>query len=169
MGAFTFDGGLTFWTLVTFACLLALLAKFVFKPFKKLLDEREQRIRDALEKSDRAREEAGKILDQNREQIDGARKEARHIIEEGHRIVAEMKNEAKDSAQRETDAAVARARTEIERQTQRSLDDLKGTVAGLSVRIARQVIGENLDETRHEELANNFIERLKKSHAARKS
>lgn len=169
MGIFTFDGGLTFWTVVTFVCLLAVLAKFVFKPFRKLLDQREQGIRDALEQSDRAREEAGQLLDQNRQGIEEAREEARRIIEEGHRIVAEMKKEARDHSDRETDAAVARARTEIERQTQKSLDDLKGTVAGLSVRIARQVIGESLDETRHEELAKNFIERLKKSHAARRS
>lgn len=169
MGMFSIDGGLTFWTVVTFACLLALLAKFVFKPFRKLLDEREQHLRDSLEKSDQAREEAGKILEVNREQINEARQEARRILEEGRRIVTEMKKEAKDSAQRETDAAVEKARMEIERQTQQSLDDLKGTVAGLSVRIARQLIGENLDETRHEELARNFIERLKKSHAARKS
>jgi len=167
MGPFEFDGGLVFWTLVTFACLLALLARFVFKPFRKVLEEREARIRDSLDEAQRAREEAQEILDRNEEQLSQAREEARRIIAEGHRIAADMKDEAGESAKREADRAAEHARAEIDRELQRSLDELKGTVANLSVRIARQVIREKLDDKRHEELANDFIERLKKSHASR--
>ena len=48
-------------------------------------------------------------------------------------------------------------------------NELKGAVAGLSVRVARQVLREGLDEARHEELTETFIERLKKSYANRDS
>jgi F0F1-type ATP synthase membrane subunit b/b' len=41
-------------------------------------------------------------------------------------------------------------------------------VANLSVRVARQVIRGKLDEEQHEQLADDFIDRLKKSHASRK-
>ena len=49
------------------------------------------------------------------------------------------------------------------------MDELKTTVANLSVRIARQVIQEGLDEKRHMELADTFIDRLKRSHAGQRS
>jgi F0F1-type ATP synthase membrane subunit b/b' len=49
------------------------------------------------------------------------------------------------------------------------MDELKNTVANLSVRVAREVIGESMDETRHRQLADDFIERLKQTRATRQS
>ncbi len=162
-----FDPGLFVWALLTFAALVALLARFAFKPLREALSQREAAIRQSLDEARTAREQAQEILKQNQAQLDEARTEARRIIDEGNRLVVEMRREGQTQAKQEADALVDRAKGEIERETQRSLADLKDTVAGLSVRIARQVIREGLDEKRHEELADSFIERLKKNYAAR--
>jgi len=164
---FKLDGGLTFWALITFACLFLLLARFVFKPFQRILKEREESILASLKEAEKARQEAGNLLETNRQQLGVAREEARRVITEGHRIVSTMKQEVKESAKKEANQIIDEARTEIDRELQRSLDDLKSTVAGLSVRISRQIIKEQLDEKRHEELADEFVERLKKRYAKR--
>lgn len=169
MDVFSFDAGLTFWTLLTFGCLFAVLARFTFKPLRKIMEERESRVRASLEKAEKARQQAEDLLAKNEEKLTEARSETRRIINDGHRVVAEMKREARDSAKRDADLIVGQARTDIERELQRSLEELKGTVANLSLRIARQVIKENLDEKRHEALADDFVQRLKKSHAVRRS
>jgi F-type H+-transporting ATPase subunit b len=169
MGSLTVDVGLLFWTLLTFACLFLLLARFAFRPIRDILEKREQAIRGSLEKADQARREAERILVKNDEQLSEARTEARKIIDEGHRIVADMTREAHREARREADEMVDEARAEIDRQLQRSLDELKGTVASLSVRIARQVIQEGIDDKRHAQLADDLIERLKEVHARRRS
>jgi F-type H+-transporting ATPase subunit b len=165
----SFDPGLTFWTLVTFGCLFLLLARFAFKPLGRILQQREDAIRESLEKAERAREEADRMAEENRQGINEAREEARRIISEGHKIVARMKHEAGESARNEANAIIQQANEEIRRETRRSLDELKSTVANLSVRIAAQVVRAELDEQRHAELADDFIERLKKSHAQRSS
>jgi F-type H+-transporting ATPase subunit b len=167
MGPLTFDPALTICTVVTFAGLFLLLARFTFKPLRKILDEREERIRGSLEEAKAAREEAQRILGENARRLDEAREETRRIIAEGHRIVANMKLEAEERAREEADQTVKQARAEIDRELRKSLDELKGTVAGLSVRISRQIIRGSLDEKRHEELAEDFIERLKKTHAVK--
>jgi len=164
-----FDPGLTFWTLVTFACLLLVLARFAFRPLQKILREREESIERSLAEAEQARAEARALLAKNEEQLAAAREEARRVIGEGQRVVAEMKREAEERARSEARQIVDGARGEIDRELQRSLDELKSTVAGLSVRIARQVIREELDEERHARLADDFIERLKKSYAARRN
>jgi len=163
-----FNGGLFVWTLLTFAGLVALLARFAFKPLRAALDKRETAIRESLNAAEKARDEAKALLEDNDAKLNEAREEARHIISEGHKIVTDMKREASERAREEADTIVSQARREIDREVQKSLDDLKSTVAGLSVRISRQVIRGELDEERHEQLADDFIERLKKSHAARK-
>ncbi len=167
MGPLTFDPALTLCTVITFAGLFLLLARFTFKPLRKVLDEREERIQGSLEEARTAREEAQRIMEENARRLDEAREETRRIVAEGHRIVADMKREAEERAKEEAALAVKQARAEIDRELQKSLNELKGTVAGLSVRISRQIIRGSLDEKRHEELAEDFIERLKKTHAVK--
>ena len=168
MGPFEFDGGLMLWTVVTFGCLLMILARFVFKPFRRILEQREQSIRDSLEKADKARQDAENILERNEKQLNKARQETRRIINEGHRVVADMRKEAEEKAKEDASTIIDHARAEINTELQKSLSELKSTVVNLSVRISRQIIKEDLDETRHEKLADEFIDRLKKTHAAKR-
>jgi F-type H+-transporting ATPase subunit b len=164
----SFDAGLFFWSLATFGLLLLALSRFALKPLTKLLAEREKAIRESLEAATKAHAEAEQIRAENQEALKRVREEAGRTIDEGHRIVAEMKREATAKAKEETEEILKHARSEIDRELQRSLDELKGTVSNLSVRISRQVIRENLNEDRHRELADMFVEQLKKSHASRK-
>lgn len=167
MGPFAIDTGLLFWTLVTFIALVFLLARFTFKPLTRLTEERERNIRESLEKAETARDQAQELLDLNEKRLSEAREEARRIINEGHRIVAQMKREAAERSQEDAEAVINQARAEIEGEVQRSLSELKTTVANLSLRITRQVIRDDMTDERHEQLASDFIERLKKSHARR--
>lgn len=158
-----FDPGLFLWALATFAGLMLLLSRFAFKPLREMLQRREETIREAIRQAETARLEARQLLEQQQAGMAEARQQAREAIEEGNRIVAGIKREAAEAGRQQTELLLERARTEIENETRKSLDDLKGTVAALSVRVARQIIRENLDEKRHEELADQFIERLKKN------
>jgi len=158
------DIGLMVWTLLTFAGLLLLLARFAFRPLKRILGEREATLRTAMEKAEEASRHAQEVSQRNEQQLDEARTEARRIIAEGQKIVAQMRRETQESARQESEQIIRQARTEIEQEVRRGLDDLKGSVANLSLRIARQVIKEELDEKRHDRLVTEFIERLKESH-----
>jgi F-type H+-transporting ATPase subunit b len=163
METLSFDGGLVFWTLVTFAAMFAVLSRYAFRPLRRLLQEREDAIRRSLKEAQDARDEARRIVSLNEEHLNKAREEARKIMREGQQIVADLKREAQQHAKEEADAIVRQAQEEIDRQVRKSMDDLKGTVANLSVRIAEQVIRDELDEKRHAELVDGFIERLKAS------
>jgi len=158
-----FDPGLFFWSLATFAGLMFLLSKFAFKPLSELLAKREKGIQQAIDEAKEARDSAQKMIQEHQAQLQQARTEARTIIDEGNKMVIEQQKESEARSKEHANQLIDRARGEIERETQKSLDDLKSTLATLSVRIARQVIRENLDDTRHTELADQFIERLKKT------
>jgi F-type H+-transporting ATPase subunit b len=159
----SFDGGLFFWSLVTFGALLFVLARYAFQPLNKILSAREESIRQALAEAHAAHEQARHVQVENQKALNEVREEAGRIISEGHNVVEKMKHEARDRAKSEADEIVKHARTEIDRELQRRLEDLKGTVANLSVRISRQVLREQLDEDRHQQLAEDFVERLKKT------
>jgi F-type H+-transporting ATPase subunit b len=163
------DPGLFVWSLITFGILLFVLSRFAFKPISRLLAEREETIRASLEEARTARDEAKAVRDENGKALAQVREEAGRIIQEGHRVVERMRHEAADGARKEAEIVMRQALADIDRETQRSLDELKTTVVGLSLRISRQVIGEELNDERHRRLAEDFVERLKASHAGPKT
>jgi F-type H+-transporting ATPase subunit b len=163
------DIGLLIWTLITFAGLLAVLSRFAWKPLCRLLDERQDMISSSIEEARAGRDEARKLVLENEEKMRQAREEMHKIVEEGHKLSEEIRGEAREKAGERTAAMIEEARREIERETKKSLEELKATVAGLAVRVSRQVIGENLDEKRHEQIADEFIEKLRKSRDNKRS
>ena len=55
------DPGLFIWTVLTFLVLLALLAKFAWRPLLEALDNRQQAIRKALDDAQTARQELERL------------------------------------------------------------------------------------------------------------
>ena len=74
--------GLFIWTIITFIVVLLVLKRTVWKPLLGALDERETRIREALEGADRARQEAQASLEEHQKLLAGAEAEARQVIAE---------------------------------------------------------------------------------------
>jgi hypothetical protein len=55
------DPGLYIWTIATFLVLLALLAKFAWRPLLQALDERQAEIRKSLDEAQQARQELERV------------------------------------------------------------------------------------------------------------
>src|SRR5207237_7067988 len=77
--------GLMIWTIICFLVALFVLKRYAFGPIQKLIDERRERIRRALDEADEAREEARKLLEEHRKLIGQARSEAEQILAEARR------------------------------------------------------------------------------------
>ena len=87
--------GVVFWTFVTFIVLLIVLKKFAWKPILTALDQRETAIRESLEKAERAKEEAQKILDQNQASLAKVEEESKQIINQSRIYADKLKDHRK--------------------------------------------------------------------------
>src|SRR5205809_5202062 len=96
------DPGLFIWTIVTFLVLLALLAKFAWRPLLNALDSRQESIRKALDDAQRAKQELEQLQQESNRIIRNARVEADAIIAasrtDGERVREEMKEKARAEA-----------------------------------------------------------------------
>lgn len=164
MDAFKFDPGLFLWTLLTFGLVLAVLARFAFRPLRDALQAREQAIRDSVSRAEASAAEAARLREQGQAQLQEAQAEARRLIDEGRRLALGIQEEARSGARQEAEAIVARAREEIDREVRKSMDDMRETVANISVGVARQIIRTEIDAKRHEEVVDYLIARLKEDH-----
>src|SRR3712207_886726 len=91
--------GLMIWTLISFAIAFFVLRKVAFGPIQKIIDERRQRIRQALAEADHARDEARKLLEEHRQLRAGARGEAEEILVEARRVADSMRERVREETE----------------------------------------------------------------------
>jgi F-type H+-transporting ATPase subunit b len=105
-------------------------------------------------------------MEEYQRQLADARNEANKIIEEARSLGENVRKELVEKANTESAALVQRAQEEIERQKEKGVQELKDTVASLSVQIASRVIEKELNEATHRQLVDNLIKDLGKMRKA---
>lgn len=160
------DWGLQIWTLVAFVVLLVLLAKFAFKPIAQALDRRGETIKKSIEEAAEQRAAAKKLMEDYQRQLADARNEAKKIMDEGRALGDNVRREVVEKANAEASAILQRTQEELNRAKDKSLQELKDTVAQLSVQIAGKVIEKEVNEATHRQLIDNLIRDLGKTRKA---
>ena len=156
------DYSLQIWTLVTVGGLLGLLAKFAFKPIAEALDRRGQLIKAQIDDGQKMRAEAKKLMEDYQQQLAAARVEAGKVIEEARQLGEKVRKDVVDKATTEASAIVSRSQEEIVRQKEKGIQEMKDTIASLSVQIAGRVLEKEVNAATHKQLVESFITDLAK-------
>ena len=149
--------GLIAWTIITFVVVLIILKRFVWSPLLEALDERQKRIRDALEGAEQARDEAQAALAEHQKALAGAESEAREIVAQAREAGERVRTDIIDEARRSAEQTVEQARRSIETEKQAALSELRREVADLAVRAAGEIVNANLDDERNRQLVDDLI------------
>jgi len=156
-GPLQIDLGLQVWVVLTFVVMMGLLAKLAFKPIAEALEKRGSTIKTQLDEAEKSRAEAKKLMEDYQEQLAQARAEAGKIIDEARVLSEKVRKEMVDKANAETTALLQRSQEEINRQKEKGVQELKDTVASLSVQIASRVLEKEVNETTHRQLVDKLI------------
>jgi F-type H+-transporting ATPase subunit b len=138
--------GLMIWTLVVFFVAFLVLRKYAFGPLAELVEKRRTIVRENLEASERAREEAQKLLDEYKQQLAQARREAGEIVERARATGAELERQMREEAAAQREREIAAAKQAIEAETRQAIEQIKNQVADLTLLATEKVIGRALDE-----------------------
>ncbi|MPZ22087.1 MAG: F0F1 ATP synthase subunit B [Dehalococcoidia bacterium] len=143
--------------LANFVVLLLLLRFFLWKPITRMLDERQHRIRESLETADRVREEAQASERAIQGQIEEARREGQKIVANSQQIASRIQEEGRQQAQVESEALLARARSEIQLERDDAIAGLRKEFADITVSAAEKIIGQSLDRSAHQRLIDEAL------------
>jgi F-type H+-transporting ATPase subunit b len=152
--------GLMIWTLICFGIAFFILRKYAFGPIQKTIDARRDRIRQAVEEADNARNEARELLEQNRAILAQARNESADILAEARKVAEAQMARAKEEAEAERLRRLEDTRKQIEAETARSLDQIRSEVADLTVEATQRVVGKVLDADDQRRLIEEAVEGL---------
>jgi len=160
------DWSLWIWTSLVFLVLLALLVKLAFRPVAEALDRRGATIKNSIDEAEKQRAEAKRLMEDYQRQLAEARAEAGKIIEEARGLGENVRKGVVEKANVEASALMQRAEEEIQHQKERGIQELKDTVASLSVEIASKVVEKEVNEAMHHQLVENLIRDLSKMRKA---
>jgi len=154
------DPGLFIWTIVTFLVLLALLAKFAWRPLLHALEQRQDAIRKSLDDAQQAKQELERLQRESAEIIREARVDAESIISKTRADAERLRQEMKQKARAEADAVVKNAERQIQLETGRALQQIRNEAVDLSVMIASKLIQRNLSKEDNEKLIEETLKQV---------
>src|SRR3954469_23069863 len=108
------DPGLFIWTIVTFLVLLALLAKFAWRPLLEALETRQNAIRKSLDDAQQAKVELERLNTESAQIIQRARVDAEAVLAQGRADGERLREEIRAKARGEADHIVKNAERQIQ-------------------------------------------------------
>jgi F-type H+-transporting ATPase subunit b len=154
------DPGLFIWTIVTFLVLLALLAKFAWKPLLDALESRQNAIRKSLDDAQQARQDLERLKVESTQILNQARSEAEGIIARSRSDAERLREDLKQKARAEAEAVVKNAQRQIQLETARALQQIRHEAVDLSVMIASKLIQRNLTKEDNERLIEDALKQV---------
>ncbi|MEN7529742.1 MULTISPECIES: F0F1 ATP synthase subunit B [unclassified Cupriavidus] len=142
--------------MVVFFILWWVVAKFIWPPLVKALDERAKKIADGLAAAEKGKAEleiANKRVDQAMAE---ARTEGAQRVADAEKRAQAAADEIKQNAQAEAARIIAQAKAEAEQQVTRARETLRDQVAVLAVKGAEQILKREVNAQVHADLLNQL-------------
>ena len=149
--------GTIIWTIVTFTLAYLILAKFAWPQLLGALEEREDRIREALQGAEKARESSEAALEEHRSRLAEAEFEARQIVAQSREAAEKVHQEVVAKAREEAQGMIEQARQSIEREKNAAISQLRSEMADLAVQAASELVNANLDDDKNRKLVDELI------------
>ena len=130
--------------MVNFAIILFILWKFAYRPVLKILEERRQKVAEAMINAQKAREELARTEAQRQQVLAETNAQANKLIEEARAAAARVREEETQKAIKEAEQIVSKAREAAALERVRMLADVKRELGRLVVATTSKVTGKVL-------------------------
>lgn len=138
--------------------ILFLVFKFVlFKRVNKVMEDRQNEVKETYRKADEAEENAKQLEAQYQEKLDGAKEESAQIIQAATRKAQQRSDEIITDAKQEAKGIQEQARAEIEREKKIAVNKIKDDITDIAFSAAKAVVEKDLTTADNERLIEEFI------------
>jgi F-type H+-transporting ATPase subunit b len=145
------------YSIIAFAVLVLLFLKYAYPAVQKGMEARTQRIREDLEKADKAKTDAESALADYKKQLSNAKAEADKIMDEARKQAEKVKADLIARANDEAAEIKSKASADIESARSAALASLQSSVAEIAIELAEKVVEKNLDRETNKRLIDGFI------------
>ena len=134
--------------------------KFIWPPILKALEERQKQIEEGLAAADKSQEKLAEAEAQADEIVAEARQQATGILDQAHARANEIVAEGKDAGVKERERQHAAAKAEIEQETNKAREELRGQVSAIAVASAEKILKREIDPKTHEDILGKLAQEI---------
>ncbi|HYU18542.1 MAG TPA: F0F1 ATP synthase subunit B [Chloroflexota bacterium] len=146
------------WHTFNFLLLIFLLSRFLYRPVVGMLDDRQRRIRESMERAEQVRLAAERAEQERQAQLAEARRQIQELLTQATQMAERIQSDARRDAHEQAQRIVERAKQEAEAERAQSMAELRREVANLAVMAAERVISRSLDDQTHRQLVQEFLD-----------
>lgn len=143
--------------------LFLIMSNKLFNPARKMLQDRQKRIKDDIDSAVADKEEAQALKAEYEAKLKNVDKEAEAILSETRQKA--LKSEAKiiEEAKLEASRIIARAQEEAELEKKHAMDDMKQEVIQIASLMASKVVAANIDTNIQSSLVDETLKEMGES------
>ncbi|MCI0745866.1 MAG: F0F1 ATP synthase subunit B [Verrucomicrobia subdivision 3 bacterium] len=145
---------------VNFGIVLFILWKFAYRPVLTMLEQRRQRVAEAMQNAEKAKEELAKADSARQEIMNQANQQAAKLIEEARAAAARVQEQETQKAIAAAKDIVEKAQQATEAEHARMLAELRREVGRLVVNTTGKVIGRTLTPDDQKRLSDDATREL---------
>jgi F-type H+-transporting ATPase subunit b len=131
--------------LISFLVFIILLWRLGGGPISRMLDQRQDKIREGMEAADRMKAELAATAVKNEEVLRQARTDAQQILADARTTGDVQIARAKEEAERQGEEYLTRARQTLQSETESARQQLRQEIADLAVSAATKIVRKELD------------------------
>ena len=151
------DPGLMIWTVVTFLALAVILKRYAWGPLLKAIAEREARLKADAAAAEAARAEAQRIKDELLERLAGVEARRQEVLAQASREGETVLSRFKAAAQKESQELRDKTLSELSREKERLVRELRRETAELSVLVAEKLLRRSVDPAVEKSVLDEFL------------
>ena len=134
--------------------------KFIWPPILNALEERQQQIEEGLAAADKGKESLVKAAAEADEIVAEARTQATGILDQAHARANEIVADGKSDGVKERDRQLAAAKAEIEQESNRAREELRGQVSAIAIASAEKILNREIDGRAHDDILGKLAQEL---------
>ena len=134
--------------------------KFIWPPILHALEERQQQIEEGLAAADKSQEKLVEAQAKADEIVAEARHQATGILDQAHARANEIVAEGKDSGVKERERQLAAAQAEIEQETNKAREELRGQVSAIALASAEKILKREIDGKTHDDILGKLAQEI---------
>ena len=152
------------WDILVSLCNLAILffimKKFLYKPVRKMLEQRQKTVDDKYAQADEALSKAEGEKAEYDQKLAQAKDDAQAIIKKATDTADERSKEIVSSAREEASLIVSRAQSAAELEKKKAQQEIKGEIVSVSTLLAEKLLEREISEEDHKAMIDSFIENM---------
>lgn len=150
-------------TIIAVFVLFAVMSYFLFNPARKMLTDRQAKIKGELDDAKKGLEEANRLREEYEAKLRDIDKEAESILSDARKRALAGENKIIAEAKEEASRIMERARVEAELEKQKVSDEVKKEIISVASLMAVKVVAASIDAKVQDQLIDETLKEMGKN------